>query len=164
MKKKYYYAFSYATILFLTTTIDISIIGTVVQCSICCWLPGVWWGGGSMRAAAAALLLEAVHQQPATITSISRLLANRGYWPSRGEERRRGHSTGPGSINNCFTTPQQPQSYNIRQFQHLNISTSPRGLNPKHCYNLQLRKEYFCSLLYSICLTISFNGIYTISI
>ena len=77
-----------------------------------------------MRAAAAALLLEAVHQQ------LLRVLAD--YWQTEDIGRageRRGHNTGPGSINNCFTTPQQPQSYNIRQFQHLNISTSPRGLN-----------------------------------
>ena len=116
-----------------------------------------------MRAAAAALLLEAVHQQPATITSISRLLANRGYWPSRGEERPQRWARQHQQLLHHTTAATELQHQAVSTSQHFNISTWPQSTS-KHCYNLQLRKEYFCSLLYSICLTISFNGIYTISI
>ena len=76
-----------------------------------------------MRAAAAALLLEAVHQQ------LLRVLAD--YWQTEDIGRageRRGHSTGPGSINNCFTTAATGlQHQAVSTSQHFNISAWPQS-------------------------------------
>ena len=91
-----------------------------------------------MRAAAAALLLEAVHQQPATITSISRLLANRGYWPSRGEERPQRWARQHQQLLHHTTAATELQHQAVSTSQHFNISTWPQSTS-KHCYNLQQR-------------------------